>query len=143
MVEHPPSPAQLALFQARVTRIMRDLWDGYLERRQAAEDAFQPWDDLAERQAATTVGGTALEVFDLTGDQLVSQWDWEGSDATLAENYVRDMTSPFPTGQYLVPADKVQAIIAMSDERFLEARVLARRRPIGPADAPREGLAAC
>lgn len=143
MVEHPPTPAQLELFQVRVARIMRDLWDGYLERRQAAEDAFAPWDDLAERQAASAVGGTPLEVFDLTGDALVSQWDWEGSDAELAANYVRDVTSPFPTGAYPVPEAKVRAIIAMSDADFLAARQLARRRPIGEADAPREGLAAC
>lgn len=143
MVEGQPSAQALELFKVRVARIMRDLWDGYLERRQAAEDAFQPWDDFAERSNASAVGGTALEVFDLTGDALVSQWDWEGSDAELAENYVRDVLSPFPTGQYQVPAAKVAAIIAMSDADFLAARALARRRAIGPADAPTEGLAAC
>lgn len=143
MVERQPSPVQLELFKVRVARIMRDLWDGYLERRQAAEDAFQPWDDLAERQGATAVGGTALEVFDLTGDRLVSQWDWEGSDAELAENYVRDVLSPFPTGRYQVPAEKLWAIIEMSDEKFLQARTLARRRPLGEGDAPREGLNPC
>ncbi len=142
MVERQPSPAQLELFKLRVARIMRDLWDGYLERRQSAEEAFQPWDDLAERQSATSVGGTILEIFDLTGDRLVSQWDWEGSDAELAENYVHDVTSPFPTGQYQVPPEKVWAIVEMPDEKFLAARTLARRRPIGAADAPREGFAA-
>lgn len=143
MVERQPSPAELERFKVRVARIMRDLWDGYLERRQAAEDAFAPWDDAAERQRATNVAGSVLEVFDLTGDQLVSQWDWEGSDAELAENFARDLTSPFPTGQYHVPAAKLWAIIEMTDDAFLAARALARRRPIGAADHPKEGLAAC
>jgi hypothetical protein len=143
MLERQLSPAQLELFKTRVIRIMRDLWDGYLERRQAAVDAGQPWDDAAERAKSAHVGGTALDVFDLTGDHLVSQWEWEGSDAELAENYVRDALSPFPSGLYHVPFAKVEAIVAMSDETFLAAREMARRRPIGPNDDPREGLAAC
>lgn len=143
MAEVTFTPTQLALFQARVARIMRDLWDGYLERRQAAEDAFQPWDDAAERAKATVVAGTVLALFDLTGDGLVSQWDWEGSDAEYAENHVRDALSPFPTGAWPVSAEKLRGIVEMSDEQFLAARALARRRAIGPADDPKEGLAAC
>lgn len=134
------TPAQLHKFSARVARVMKDLWDGYLERRATAESSFAPWDDAAERQAAATVGGTPLQVFDLTGDGLVSQWDWEGSDPELAENYVRDALSAFPTGQYQVPQAQLQAIIAMSDADFLAARTFARRREIGPDDEPRAGL---
>ena len=143
MAEVAFTPTQLELFKTRVARIMRDLWDGYLERRQAAEDAFQPWDDAAERARATIVEGTVLALFDLTGDGLVSQWDWEGSDAEYAENHVRDALSAFPTGAWPVPAEKLRGIVEMADAQFLEARALARRRAIGPLDAPEEGLAAC
>jgi hypothetical protein len=135
------SSDQLHLFAVRVARVMKDLWDGYLERRAAAENSFSPWDDAADRQAAATVGGTLLDVFDLTGDGLVSQWDWEGSDPELAADYVRDVLSPFPTGQYQVPQEKLRAIVAMSDTDFLTARAFARRRAIGPQDDPQAGLA--
>lgn len=135
------TPAQLHLFAARVARVMKDLWGGYLERRGDAEASFADWDDAAERQSAATVGGTVLEVFDLTGDGLVSQWDWEGSDPELAENYVRDALSPFPTGQYQVPQDKLKAIATMSDADFLAARAFALRRPLHPGDEPQAGLA--
>ena len=136
-----PTTDQYDLFKTRVERIVRDLWDGYVERRQAALDAGHPWDDATERQRAVEVTGTPLEVFDLTGDGLVSQWMWDGSDVELAEYHVRDATSAFPTGQYQVPAGKVEAIIGLSNAAFLEARAFARRRAIGEADAPGEGLA--
>ena len=137
-----PTPEQYELFKVRVARIVRDLWEGYMERQRAATDAGLAWDDVAERQKAAMVGGTPLEIFDLTGDQLVSQWEWDGSDAELAEYHARDATSAFPTGQYPVPPDKPRAIIALSDAQFLAARAFARQRAIGAEDKPSEGLKA-
>jgi len=46
---------QYDLFKTRVAVIVRDLWEGYKERHQAAMDLGHPWDDLAERQAAASV----------------------------------------------------------------------------------------
>jgi hypothetical protein len=134
MQETQFTPEQYELFKTRVAVIVRDLWEGYKERAQAAAELGQPWDDQAERQAAASVAGTPLEIFDLTGDGLVSEWMWDGSDVELAEYHVRDATSAFPTGQFPVPPEKLRAIVALTPEQFLAARALARRRPIGAAD---------
>jgi hypothetical protein len=140
MQETQFTAAQYELFKARVALIVKDLWEGYKERHQAATELGQPWDDQAERHAAATVAGTPLEIFDLTGDGLVSEWMWDGSDVELAEYHVRDATSAFPTGQYPVPPEKLRAIVSLTNEQFLAARALARRRQIGDGDDPRAGL---
>ncbi|MDB5099218.1 MAG: hypothetical protein JWM80_3639 [Cyanobacteria bacterium RYN_339] len=141
MNETQPTPAQYELFKVRVAAIVRDLWEGYKERHEKATELGQPWDDLAERHSAANVAGTPLEIFDLTGDGLVSEWLWDGSDVELAEYHVRDATSAFPTGQYPVPPAKLHAIIALTNDQFLRARAMARRRAIGEADEPQAGLA--
>jgi hypothetical protein len=141
MNETQPTAAQYELFKARVALIVRDLWEGYKERHEKAAALGQPWDDMTERQSAATVAGTPLEIFDLTGDGLVSEWMWDGSDVELAEYHVRDATSAFPTGQYPVPPEKLRAIVSLTNEQFLAARGQARRRAIGEGDEPQAGLA--
>ena len=131
MAETSPTQTDYQRFQARVRTIVEAMWEGYKARREAAVEAGAPWDDAAEREAAAMVAGTPLAIFDLTGDGLISEWSWDGSDVELAEAFVRDVTSPFPTGQVAVPAEKLAAIVALSEAEFEALEALARRGPRG------------
>ena len=139
--DRAPSPAELELFAARVSRLVQDLSERYEELERAARAEGRAFDAAAEMsRVMATFGRPRLAPFDLNepGNGLVS-WHglWGEADDSLAFKQVEHLRGNPAYPQPAIPMARFWQVVLLDDDDYLLARAEARQ---GPLREPQRGL---